>query len=255
MSADADKPFHGTGTTLAQWQASRALQAVPTISRDLLLPAGSRLVVVAPHPDDEVLMCGGLLANLALDDSELLLISVTDGTGSHPGSTLWPVERLRSERPRESADALSRLGFDPRTIEWQRLGLADSAVADSHESLLQQLNAVLRNGDRVLTTWRHDGHCDHEAVGHACASAARRCQAQLLEVPVWAWHWAHPEDPRLPWLRARKLAVPTHTLKRKRAALAAHRSQLLADPSTGRPAILSAATLERLLQPFELVFL
>ena len=38
MSADADKSFHGTGTTLAQWQASRALQAVPTISRDLLLP-------------------------------------------------------------------------------------------------------------------------------------------------------------------------------------------------------------------------
>ena len=101
------------------------------------------------------------------------------------------------------------------------LGLADSAVADSHESLLQQLNAVLRNGDRVLTTWRHDGHCDHEAVGHACASASRRCQAQLLEVPVWAWHWAHPEDPRLPWLRARKLAVPAHTLERKRAALAA----------------------------------
>ncbi len=255
MSEDAEKSFHGTGTTLAQWQASRALQSVPTISRDLLLPAGHRLVVVAPHPDDEVLMCGGLLANLAVDDNELLLISVTDGTGSHPDSTLWPVERLRRERPRESAEALSRLGFDPRTVEWRRLELADSAVADSHETLLQQLCAVLRSGDRVLTTWRHDGHCDHEAVGRACASASRRCQAQLLEVPVWAWHWAHPEDPRLPWLRARKLAVPAHTLERKRAALAAHRSQVLADPSTGRPAILSTATLERLLQPFELVFL
>lgn len=255
MSADVDKSFYGAGTTLAQWQASRALRAVPSISRDLLLPAGRRLVVVAPHPDDEVLMCGGLLAHLAADDSELLLISVTDGTGSHPGSALWPEERLRVERPRESADALSRLGFDPRTVQWLRLGLADSAVADSHDALLQQLCATLRSGDRLLTTWRHDGHCDHEAVGRACASAAWQCQAQLLEVPVWAWHWAHPEDSRLPWLRARKLAVPAHRLKRKRAALAAHRSQVSADPSTGRPAILSPATLERLLQPFELVFL
>lgn len=78
MSQDPDQLIQGAGTSLAQWQASRALHAVPSLPRELILPMGRRLVVVAPHPDDEVLMCGGLLASLASDSPCLLLISVTD---------------------------------------------------------------------------------------------------------------------------------------------------------------------------------
>jgi len=255
MSQDPDPLIQGAGTSLAQWQASRALQAVPSLPRELILPLGRRLVVVAPHPDDEVLMCGGLLASLASDATCMLMISVTDGEGSHPGSSLWPTERLGAERPRESARALAHLGLDAQRLDWLRLGFADSAVGESETQLVQQLCALIRPDDQVLTTWRHDGHCDHEAVGRACASACRTRQAHLLEVPVWAWHWAEPEDHRLPWLRARKLLVAPRFLVRKRRAIAAHQSQLLADPSTGRPAILPPAVLERLLQPFELVFL
>ena len=44
-------------------------------------------------------------------------------------------------------------------------------------------------------------------------------------------------------------------LRRKREAIGAHLSQLEKDPSTGAPAVLNPQTLERLLQPFELVFL
>lgn len=255
MSLDPDRRIRGAGTSLAQWQASRALQAVPSLPRELILPVGRRLVVVAPHPDDEVLMCGALLASLATDATCLLIISVTNGEGSHPGSSLWPAQRLSAERPRESARALALLGLDDSRVDWLRLGFADSAVADSEAQLVQHLCAQIRPGDQVLTTWRHDGHCDHEAVGRACAIACRARQAHLLEVPVWAWHWAEPEDRRLPWLRARKLLVAPRFLVRKRRAIAAHQSQLLADPSTGQPAILPPAVLERLLQPFELVFL
>ena len=79
-----DNPIRGPGTSLAQWQASRALQAVPTITAQLLLPHDGRLVVVAPHPDDEVLMCGGLLSRFAGQEEQLLQVSVTDGEGSHP---------------------------------------------------------------------------------------------------------------------------------------------------------------------------
>ncbi|WP_414708940.1 PIG-L deacetylase family protein, partial [Pseudomonas sp. UBA7500] len=110
-----------------------------------------------------------------------------------------------------------------------------------------------RPGDRVLSTWRLDGHCDHEAVGRASAQAAQTVGAQLIEVPIWAWHWARPDDPRLPWRRARKLALSPQQLARKRAAIAAHASQLHADGE--QPPVLSQTTLQRLLQPFELLFL
>lgn len=250
-----DNPIRGDGTSLAQWQASSQLAVVPSISPHLLLPDGNRLVVVAPHPDDEVLMCGGWLAAMSGHEDRLLLVSVTDGDASHRGSFLWPASRLRAVRPRESRQALACLGLDTERLQWLRLGLADSQVADSEARLAATLCDLLRPGDRVLTTWRHDGHCDHEAVGRACARAASQCAARLLEVPVWAWHWAAPNDARLPWLRARKMPVDPARLARKREAIAAHVSQLHPDPSTQAPPILSPAALERLLQPFELIFL
>ena len=72
---------------------------------------------------------------------------------------------------------------------------------------------------------------------------------RLIEVPVWAWHWARPDDARIPWARAHKYLLDPQVLAQKRQAIAAHVSQV------SPPAVLSRETLERLMQPFELVFL
>lgn len=236
----------------SHWQASHQLQAVPFAQAEELTPPDRRLVLVAPHPDDEVLIGSGLLAAFAGREDQLLLVSVTDGEGSHPGSRRWTADALRKRRPRESQRALSRLGLDVQRISWLRLGLADAAVARDEQWLVTRLIQVVQPGDQVLTTWREDGHCDHEAVGRACALAARSRDAKLIEAPVWAWHWASPDDPRLPWERARKVALAPPVLQRKRQAIAAHASQLR--PDDERPPVLGSDTLQRLLQPFELVF-
>ena len=53
------------------------------------------LVVVAPHPDDESLGCGGLIAEARRLGRAVRLVVVTDGCGSHTHSALYPPERLR----------------------------------------------------------------------------------------------------------------------------------------------------------------
>lgn len=245
----------GSGTRLADWQASQCLAEVPPISLDELLPAGSRLAVVAPHPDDEVLGCGGLLAQLAERNVPVGLIAVTDGEASHPGSRVWPGHLLRRERIRESQKALSRLGFDRHAVEWTRLGFADSGVAQEEFLLVERLAKLLSGYTHVISTWQQDGHCDHETVGRATARAARASQVRLYEMPIWAWHWATPNDPRIPWHRARKLPLAGSALVRKQAAIREHRSQLAADPSTGAAPVLSETTLARLAQAHEVFFL
>jgi len=253
--AHTPQPFGVDGTSLHEWQNSPSLRSVAPISLEALVPQGSRLLVLAPHPDDEILACGGLLTAMARRQDDVHLIAVTDGEGSHPGSSLWPPSRLRTERHLESERALACLGYDVSQLVWQRLGMIDGQVQNSAQTLIALLSEDLRPNDVVLSTWRHDGHCDHEAVGHCAAQAVANSGARLLEMPVWAWHWAQPDDPRIPWAQARKLMLTDHQLERKRQAICAHTTQLQSDPSTGEPPVLNAATLERLMQPFELVFL
>ncbi|RMR35447.1 hypothetical protein ALP36_03363 [Pseudomonas syringae pv. coriandricola] len=242
------------GTPLAAWNASARLGALPAITADLLVPPNCRAVIIAPHPDDEILGCGGLMSQLAQLQRNMLLISVTDGTASHPGSALWPVERLADCRPQESAQALNRLQIPLEQLAWTRGGFADGTLGEHEDRLVEFLAQQLGPTDVVFATWAGDGHPDHEAVGRASARACAITGAQLHEVPIWAWHWADPEDERLPWDRARKLLLDPTTLAHKRSAAQAFTSQLQGDPAIGLAPVLPEAVLERLLQPFEVVF-
>jgi LmbE family N-acetylglucosaminyl deacetylase len=250
-----DNPIVGNGTSLQAWQGSSLLAAMPVIGADLLVPAGSRAVIVAPHPDDEILGFGGLMQQLAHLGRAMKLISVTDGSASHPGSKVWSAERLSVIRPQESAEAVKRLDVPLHSLQWVRGGFSDSGVATQEEQLVTFLQRYLRPTDVVFCTWRHDGHSDHEAAGRACAVATAAVGAQLHEVPIWAWHWADPEDTRLPWDRARKILLAPETIARKRHAAHAFASQLHGDPLIGLEPVLPPHVMERLMQPFEVVFL
>src|SRR5580693_6225633 len=57
-------------------------------------------VVVAPHPDDESLACGGLIADACRQGGRGKVVIVSDGGGSHPNSRAYPPDRLRSEERR-----------------------------------------------------------------------------------------------------------------------------------------------------------
>ena len=256
----AARRIEGEGTPDASWQAWGGLRDLSPVSTASLVPPGRRAVIVAPHPDDEVLACGGLLQLLAAQGTHTVLVAVTDGTGSHPGSTTNTPEQLARLRPRETEAALRALGLGLGAPAGQpapqivRARLPDGAVTASLDELQTLLRQMLRPNDVVFVTWRQDGHPDHEACGLAAAMAANACRATLVEMPVWSWHWAAPGDVRLPWRRARRLALDEEVLRRKREAVGCFTSQLHGDPSTGQPAILPPHVLARLLHPYEIYF-
>lgn len=240
-------------TPWSAWQQSAHLARATWITPEQLCPPGKRLVLVAPHPDDEILMAGGLLSYFHGREQDLVLISVTDGEGSHPGSEQWTERRLRHQRPLESRHALQQLDLDVAALDWRRLNLKDGNLPRDEAFLVNHLSQLLHSDDLLMCPWRGDGHCDHDAVGRACAQAAQARGARLAEVPVWAWHWAKPDDSRLPWPRAHRIQLDEAALARKRKALAAHASQLEADGE--RPPVVPQTLQDCLLQPFELVFL
>nr|WP_246442499.1 PIG-L deacetylase family protein [Rhodococcus triatomae] len=224
---------------------------------ELSLAGCTHLVVVAPHPDDEVLGVGALAATAVASGIRVTVLAVTDGEASHPDSPTLTPQALVARRIDESERAAECLGVPvPR-----RLGFADGGVAGREAELSAYVARIAGESDDaagswVLATWRGDGHPDHEAVGRAAAQACAEGGHRLLEYPVWMWHWATPGDAAVPWERAAIATPDREVLRRKEKAVQRFRTQIA--PLSDDPrdaAILPPWVLERLTRGTEVVFL
>ena len=236
-------PIVGAGTDETHWRRWKAVGEWPALT---LSGAGVPLVV-APHPDDEILGVAGLMALLGAAE----VIAVTDGEASHPDSTVYTPKTLAEVRRHETTAALTRLGLGGTAV--YRLGHPDGGIDEA--ALTAQLIEHLTPTRWCLATWRGDGHPDHEAVGRAAAVACAATGAVLLEYPIWTWHWAQPGDERVPWKRARRIDLPVGVQTAKAHAIAAFRSQITAlGPAPGDAPVLPPHVLARFARPYEVVF-
>ncbi|MEH3156663.1 MAG: PIG-L family deacetylase [Gordonia paraffinivorans] len=250
--------FRGTdpGVTSAQrWREWMADRSFPVLGDDHPARTSSvRMLVVAAHPDDEVLGAGGLMARTIRDGGQVTVLCLSDGAASHPGSPTVTPEELGRRRRAELVDALDALGV----AHVQHRSLPDGALADHAEDMVAEIDeaiATFGGHDVVVGVWRGDRHPDHAAVGWAAATAAAGAGSVYLEYPVWMWHWASPDDVSVPWSRARVLSLPEEVVAAKRTAVARFVSQIedLSDDPADR-AILPPALLDRLVTDTELFF-
>lgn len=230
------------GTAEAAWREWPALQLFPVASLDRWASA----VVIAAHPDDEVLGAGGTMALLARAGARLRLVAVTDGEASHPGT--GDPAALARRRIAESAAALRILG-GADNVEVVRLRLPDTGLADREDELTGMLRRLCSGFDVCLAPWEDDAHADHEAAGRA----ARRATGHVLRYPVWMWHWAAPGDGRVPWDRCWQVPLPPDITARKHSAIQAFASQLTGREPSGAP-VLPAAIVEHFTRAAEVLF-
>src|ERR1700753_4096951 len=88
----------------------RHWQQLPLGRLDDVIGSGTCLIL-APHPDDESLGCGGLIAACVEAGRSPLVVVLTDGAGSHPNSRAFSPVRLRARRAQEVRDAVGILGL------------------------------------------------------------------------------------------------------------------------------------------------
>ena len=234
------------GTPEVAWRRSGRLARLAEWWPDLW---PGRVVVVAPHPDDEILGAAGILRRASALRVPVEVVSVTDGEAARRPAGLRHGVDLRDVREREARKALRRLGVACERI---RLGLPDGAVAEHERELAAFLVTRLRRGDLCVVPWTADGHPDHDACGRAAAIAASATGAQQAAYLVWAWHWADPECDDLPWDQLVRLPLDGATRRRKRRAVAAHSSQLTPTVA-GIPdsAVLPPDVVEHFRRPYE----
>ena len=242
--------IEGDGTSQEDWQNWSGLQDMLRFDIAKSVAPHQRVCIFAPHPDDEVLGCGGLLQQLAANGNPIVLIHVTNGTQSHPNSQIYSQESLDIIRPQESVKALEVLGI-AHQVKTIALDLTDGNVFSQQDQFQQKLTSIIRHNDVLVTPFMQDGHPDHEATGLVVASFAKQYHLACYQVLIWAWHWAKPADNRIPWHHAMRVDLTPEQLQRKIEAIACFESQITADESTGTPPILSAQTIARISQHWE----
>lgn len=218
-------------------------------------------VVVVPHPDDEVLGCGGLLALLRQAGQPVAAVLVSDGSMSHPHSREFSAVARRELRYAEFRHALSLVGMDESDANVRYLHLPDSQVPTEGQpyfaAAATRLADFLREKQpaTVLVPWRRDPHPDHRATSQLTAAAL----AQLLRPPrrleyvVWAWERAAPADLPRPEEGVGFQVDIASVLAQKQRAIAAHRSQLAPGIITDDPSgfLLSEHMLAHFAHPTE----
>ena len=198
---------------------------LPIVPVEDLIGTGG-VLVIAPHPDDETLGCGGLLAIAKSAGRSVHVVIVSDGAQSHPNSRKYPCPKLSKLRERETMTACGALGLSSHDISFLRL--PDSNVPSSGESACNSIadmaiRARAIDAGTIFVTWRNDPHCDHQASFALARAAAHQTNSKLLQYPIWG----HTRADRM------TLSAPpqgfrldiTQVLDRKKAAIAAHRSQ------------------------------
>ncbi len=171
------------------------------------------VLVIAPHPDDEVIGCGGAI-RLRVERGER--VSVVFLTSGELGLKRLPRERAWKVRETEARKSSKILGLAKlhflRQPDWL-LGDHASATATALKPLLEQERPAL-----IYLPHPNDGHPDHQASLPILRAALKRCRGlkpELLGYEIWTPLATHD------------IAVDiSPVMPRKLRALRAHRSQL-----------------------------
>jgi LmbE family N-acetylglucosaminyl deacetylase len=190
--------------------------------------AYSPVLVVAPHPDDETLGCGGAIALLRSLNCDVRVLVISDGTLSHPRSLKYPASARRTLRESETLSALSVLGVEANAITFYRM--QDGSIPAHYQNAIVSCCTYLTEiaPQIIFLPWRYDPHPDHRATWkliHA-ALVGLHLSPRLIEYPIWDW------DPQQRENLPKSLKVTPwrlHTgsvVELKQQAIAAYRSQI-----------------------------
>jgi LmbE family N-acetylglucosaminyl deacetylase len=126
------------------------------------IPEAQRILVFAPHADDEVFGCGGVLALHALSNGQVHVIIATDGAARQDSAQL---------RLKESKTAARVLGIPAPTC-WH---LPDRELRFNEDLIARILAEIERlNPQLIYAPWPGEVHPDHHAMAMASMEAVRR---------------------------------------------------------------------------------
>lgn len=182
-----------------------------------------RILVAAPHPDDDVIACGGSIAKHLHNGNQVAIMYITSGDA---GGIQYYKDELATIREAEAREAATLLGVKDLSF----LRIADGYIEFNKENLIN-ITALIRKlkPHTVYIPHGRDGCRDHKITHSLLAEACKRSEQPFF-----------PECGKEPWSIETILGYEVWTpieeisytedisdfIDKKMAAIQQHHSQL-----------------------------
>jgi len=182
------------------------------------------VLVVAAHPDDEILGLGGTLARHAAEGDAVHILIVAEGATAREGGTAHDTGKLRDAAARAAqaigAKTIDMLGLPDNQLD--TLALLD--VIRPIESAVRKISPTL-----VYTHHGSDLNLDHRIVHQAVVTACRPVPTSTIKKiygfeTLSSTEWAAPSMG--PAFNPTHFVCITETLHAKKAALQCYKTEM-----------------------------
>lgn len=142
------------------------------------------ILVLSPHPDDEIIGCGGTLLKASEQEAAITILQLTDGSGT---AALAAADQNTKKTTRlKEAEAVVRALGNANLVAWKE-------VARVHETdaLAEKMNGLIRNicPDIIFVPFVNEAHRDHVATSRLLAGALKQIENRgrftILSYEVW----------------------------------------------------------------------
>jgi N-acetylglucosamine malate deacetylase 1 len=148
----------------------------------------SRVLVVAPHMDDEAIACGGTLLRHISIGSAVHVVFVSDSSAGIPDKSI--AATVTAQRKLEAHRSMEKLGHATMSM----LDFPDGSLGSHEAAITEKIAHELQSfrPDTVLVPFPADSHSDHMVCAVSTADALRksRWDGTVLAYEVWAPLWA-----------------------------------------------------------------
>lgn len=201
--------------------------------REMRIP--STAILIAPHPDDEVFGCCGLMQRMLAKGKRVELIVMTGGGKSHSGCCTLDEVTLIAQRRKLTLKAAALYGLSKEHIHF--LDFPDGGVSKEHpevvrlRSLLEVLLRGCRNAAVVYPHRQGEGWPDHIHTAEIVADLCKEQQAEVKQYEYCVWFWFY-NCWRIDWRNARILRMDKREYRCKQEAINAY---ILPKAPCGKP--------------------
>ncbi|WP_455587179.1 PIG-L deacetylase family protein [Bacteroides sp.] len=167
----------------------RAIRIISIIFSERMNNNNEVTLIIAPHPDDEIIGCAGLIQHQLSKNKKTHIIFLTGGENSHSGHCKISQETIIKARKELAINTNKKLGLPIENLHF--LNYPDGRINYEHQETTK-LGKLLKEivPQVIFIPHKGEGWSDHIQAGHIIKKLTlHQSGIRIYEYCVWFWYY------------------------------------------------------------------